>query len=73
LNALTIAPITRTIRSIPTEVVLEPAEGVKTLCAISLDNIFTIPREALGEVITVLNRDKILLIFEAIRRAFDMP
>ncbi len=73
LSNLTVAPITRTIRGIDTEVLLEPADGLPTSCAVSLDNIFTIQRAAFGKVITVLSRDKMLLVFAAIRRAFDMP
>lgn len=72
MNGLTVAPITRTIRNVETEVILHPADGLPTLCAISLDNIFTIPRAALEETITVLSRDKLLMVFAAIRRAFDM-
>jgi mRNA interferase MazF len=70
---VTVAPITRTIRNIDTEVILRPADGVPTLCAITLDNIFTIPRSALGDSITVLPREKLLLVFAAISKAFDMP
>ena len=73
LNALTVAPVTRTIRNTDTEVILEPVDGVKTVCAITLDNIFTIQRSALGGVIAVLGRAKLLLVFAAVRRAFDMP
>ncbi|HEX4055617.1 MAG TPA: type II toxin-antitoxin system PemK/MazF family toxin [Tepidisphaeraceae bacterium] len=73
LNAVTVAPITRTIRKSETEVILEPADGVPTICAITLDNIFTIQRAALGEVVAVLPREKLRLIFAAIRKAFDMP
>jgi mRNA interferase MazF len=72
MNNLTVAPITRTIRNIETEVILQPADGVPTSCAITLDNIFTIQRIALGETITVLSREKLLLVFAAIRAAFDL-
>jgi mRNA interferase MazF len=72
MNAITVAPITRTIRNVDTEVVLEPADGVPTLCAITLDNIFTIQRVALGEMIAVLSQDKLQLVFAAIHAAFDM-
>ena len=73
LNAVTVAPITRTVRKSETEVILEPVDGVPTVCAITLDNIFTIQRTALGPVIATLSREKLLLVFAAIRRAFDMP
>ena len=73
LSSLTVAPITRTIRNIPTEVVLEPVDGVPTVCAVSLDNIFTLPRAALRTFISNLNRNRMLQVFTAIRVAFDMP
>lgn len=72
MNSLTVAPITRTIRNIDTEVILQPSDGVPTVCAISLDNIFTIQRSALGEAITVLSRERLTMVFVAIRNAFDM-
>lgn len=73
LNNLTIAPITKTVRNIESEVKLEPVDGVPTVCAISLDNIFTIQRISLTNVISVVNHEKMLLVFKAIRFAFDMP
>ena len=73
LNALTVGPITRTIRNTPTEVMLQPSDGVPTACVISLDNIFTIARSELGKPITVLDRAKMFETFAAIRHAFDMP
>ncbi|HUB26166.1 MAG TPA: type II toxin-antitoxin system PemK/MazF family toxin [Tepidisphaeraceae bacterium] len=73
LNGITVAPITRTIRNIDTEVVLEPVDGVPTTCAVTLDNIFTIERAAFSTAIVVVSRDRLLQVFAAIRRAFDMP
>jgi mRNA interferase MazF len=73
LNAFTIAPITRTIRKQDTEVILEPADGVPTVCAVTLDNIFTIDRKALGDVIAVLSQSRMSQVFAAVRLAFDMP
>ena len=50
LDHATVAPLTRTIRGIPSEVALSPqADGVKTSCAASLDNIITIPTALLAE------------------------
>ena len=72
LNALTVAPITRMIRNLPTEVVLHPVDGLPSISAVSLDNIMTVPRSRFGEVITVLTRARVLQIFQAIRVALDM-
>lgn len=54
LHALTVAPITTTIRDIPTEVFLTPADGLLTDCAINLDNLQTVPKANLGQIITTL-------------------
>lgn len=54
LNAVTVAPITTTIRNIPTEVALGPGDGMLTDCAVNLDNIQTVPKSRLGALITLL-------------------
>ncbi len=43
LTSVTCAPITRTIRSIRSEVELGPEHGLPEACVISCDNVFTIP------------------------------
>jgi mRNA interferase MazF len=42
LRLLTVAPLTRTGRGIPTEVPLGPADGVRFECVASFDNIATV-------------------------------
>lgn len=54
LHEVTIAPITTTIRDIPTEVVLTKHDHVKTDCAINLDHIQTVTKNKIGPVITTL-------------------
>lgn len=39
LAAIVVAPVTRTVRGIPTEVQLGPDEGLPVLCAASFDNL----------------------------------
>jgi len=39
LNRLLVAPITRTVRNIPTEVLLEQSHGMSVECAASFDNL----------------------------------
>ena len=48
LGEATVAPVTRTIRDIPTEVLLTPADGLPTDCAINLDHLQTITKNKLG-------------------------
>ena len=39
LNSVTVAPITSTIRSIPTEVILTETDGLPNTCAANFDNL----------------------------------
>ena len=54
LNAVLVAPATRTIRGIATQVRLGPEDGMPTECALSFDNLLTVPKTLLAERITRL-------------------
>jgi mRNA interferase MazF len=56
LNSVTIAPITSTIRSIPTEVVLTEEDGLPQTCAANFDNLQTVSKSQIGDRITRLSR-----------------
>ena len=43
LTSVTCAPITRTIRGIRSEVAVGPEQGLPEPCAISCDNVITVP------------------------------
>ena len=47
LNSVTVAPITTTVRGIPSEVVIGPESGLKDVSAINLDNLATVPKDGL--------------------------
>ena len=55
LNSVTVAPITSTIRSIPTEVVLTVNDGMPDTCAANFDNIQTVLKANIGAPITHLS------------------
>ena len=59
LNSVTIAPITSTIRSIPTEVVLTEDDGMPNTCAANFDNLQTVPKSNLGDRIARLRPAKL--------------
>lgn len=65
LGEATVAPITRTIRDIPSEVLLTPADGLPTDCAINLDHVQTVTKAKLGGLIATLDENKM----RSIRRA----
>lgn len=48
LSRATVAPITSTIRGVPSEVVLGPEDGMKQPCAVNLHNVMTVSQENLG-------------------------
>ena len=58
LNSVTIAPITSTIRSIPTEVILTKDDGLPNTCAANFDNIQTVPKSNIGDRIARLTARK---------------
>jgi mRNA interferase MazF len=58
LNSVTIAPITSTIRSIPTEVILTEADGLPNTCAASFDNLQTVSKSNIGARIAQLTSRK---------------
>ncbi len=70
---VTIAPLTRTDRRIPSEVPLTPGDGVPTECVVSLENILTVPKKLLASKITGLRSERIKAVFESIRFVFAMP
>lgn len=70
--AITLAPVTRTIRNIPVEVVLDRSDGMPTRCVVNLDDITTLPKILVKQRITALSTEKIELIDEAIRFALDL-
>jgi mRNA interferase MazF len=47
LHSVTVAPITTTVRGIPSEVVIGPESGLKSVSAINLDNLATVPKDGL--------------------------
>ena len=54
LNEIIVAPVTRTIRGLTTEVVLTPDDGMPTACALNFDHIALAQRDRLGPVLCQL-------------------
>ena len=48
LSTVTVAPITSTIRGVPSEVVLSEEDGMKAPCAVNLHNAVTVSQQRLG-------------------------
>lgn len=48
LGRVTVAPITSTVRGVPSEVPLGPEDGLKDVCAVNLHNLVTVKKETVG-------------------------
>jgi mRNA interferase MazF len=72
LAAVTVAPITTTIRGLSTEVPVGIENGLIQASVVSCDNITTIPTETVGEQIGVLLDRQESLLTLAIQAAFDL-
>jgi mRNA interferase MazF len=69
LRRLVVAPVTRTIRSIPTEVSLGPDEGLPADCAASFDNLQPVNRHLLTQrvgTLSVTRRDEVCRALDAL-------
>lgn len=69
LRNVVVALVTRTIRGIETEVEIGPADGMPIECAVSLDNLRTVPQALLTRPITKLDPSRMDAICQALARA----
>ena len=58
LGEVTVAPITTTIRDIPSEFVLTTADGMPRDCAVNLDHLQTVSKGKIGSLIATLSLSK---------------
>ncbi|HEY2767099.1 MAG TPA: type II toxin-antitoxin system PemK/MazF family toxin [Solirubrobacteraceae bacterium] len=72
LTAVTVAPITTTVRGLSTEVAVHTANGLEAPSVVSCDNITTIPTGALGRQVGVLLDRQEQALSDAIQAAFDL-
>ena len=69
LNSVLVAPATRTVRGIPTEVALGRADGMPDECALSFDNLTAVPKALLTARITALPEARFGELCAALRSA----
>ena len=73
LNAITCAPITRTIRGIRSEVRVGPEEGLPEESVITCDNIITVPKAILDSAaVGSIGLPKRATLDQALRYALDI-
>jgi len=72
LGEVTVAPITTTVRNIPSEFFLSTQDGMIRDCAVNLDHIQTVSKGKIGSCITTLSNDKLAQVREAICFALNL-
>lgn len=71
-GAITVVPVTRTIRGIPVEVPLGPSDGIPRRSVANADEIATVPKALLENYLTTLTSSTIEEIERAIKFALDL-
>ena len=72
LVEVTIAPVTSTIRDIPSEVLLSRIDGMQNNCTINCDHIQTVSKSNVGSMITSLSKEKLSEVRDAINFALNL-
>ena len=72
LREVTVAPITTTVRNIPSEVFLTETDGLPQDCAVNCDHLQTVSKAKIGPLITSLPPSKMIDVGRAIRFALDI-
>ena len=72
LGEITIAPITTTIRDIPSEVFLSKGINMPRDCAINCDHIQTVSKNKIGSLITTLTGEQREQLKQAILFALEL-
>jgi len=72
LGEVTVAPITSTVRNIPSEVFLSERDGMVRDCTVNCDHIQTVSRGKIGSLVTALSPSKMVEVSKCIRFALDL-
>lgn len=71
LRRILVAPVTRSVRGIPSEVSLGPPEGLPAECVASFDNVVTLDKAMLVRRMGALSPDRRVEPCEALRAVTD--
>ena len=72
VGEVTVAPVTSTVRDIPSEVLLGRADGMPRDCAINCDHLQTVAQSKVGHVVTSLSPGKLHEVRRAIAFALAL-
>lgn len=67
LSTVTVAPITSTIRGVPSEVMLDENDGMKSRCVVNLHNAVTVSQQRLGRRVCQLTPKRMSDVCAALR------
>lgn len=73
LDDVTVAPVTTTIRDIPSEVLVTEADGLPRDCAINLDHVQTVSKARIGAVVATLRSSRMGEVRSALLFATGFP
>ncbi len=72
LTEPTVAPITSTIRNIPSEIILNAGDGMAYPCAANFDHLQTISKARLGDLTATLSPERMDEATQALSFALDL-
>lgn len=67
LSTVTVAPVTSTIRGVPSEVMLNEEDGMKSPCAVNLHNAVTVSQQRIGKRVAQLSPARMNEVCAALR------
>lgn len=72
LGEVTIAPLSSTVRDIPSEVFLSTEDGMPKECAVNCDHVQTVAKAKIGSLIATLPAQKMITVGQAVRFALNI-
>ncbi|MEI8354024.1 MAG: type II toxin-antitoxin system PemK/MazF family toxin [Lentisphaerota bacterium] len=72
IGEVTVAPVTSTIRDIPSEVLLDPKDGVAKECVVNCDHLQTIAKGRIGGLLTRLSTARMREVRVAVTFALSL-
>jgi mRNA interferase MazF len=72
IGSIVVTLVTRTVRGLPTELVLGRRQGLPVRCVANLDNILTVPRDRLKRLMGACDAPKVEELNQAIKAALDI-
>lgn len=67
LSTVTVAPVTSTVRDVPSEVILDVDDGMKGRCAVNLHNAVTVSQQRMGKRVASLSHERMQEVCAALR------